>query len=514
MKNNKGISMITLIITIIVMIILLSLAYRIGTRYISESKEEERNVLISIMSSAVEKRQKDNYVGLEDAKAYYAGYHLSSGDFDLLYPLLNSNDSVYSPGLWYMIDAISAEDLGVVDSGNYLVNDIGAGTDNKGKYIAVVDYYTGKVYLIEYRDIETIQSIDLAEITQGTEGTHNPDHEPVYTVATCTEPSVCQLCGYVFSQALGHNYGKGEGDKYPNGMIHATCTEDLKCIRCGYIAEKATGHHYDIGQLQYDSSGHYNPCINLDYNTDPPTECGAMGNFKKHILHYEAREGTEWKHRVYCEECQYGKEEEIIEACNIAVKQKDKEQHICYCTQCLKEQLEDHDDIRYKYVDKNRHIQYCATCNEELEYEEHMDVEAPYGWCDKCNGQLDTTKKPIITVTMIKAGTGLSEEEKYFAKYGDTIEITVTTDMLLSDIPTIRVQGKEIRKSDITTKDANTYVATVVTSNNYDFEDGILTVQIANAKTLWGVRGNTVSTTADGKYVDYDGTAPRYIWVP
>ena len=40
MRDNKGISMITLVITIICMVIFLSLAYRIGTRYIFESKEE------------------------------------------------------------------------------------------------------------------------------------------------------------------------------------------------------------------------------------------------------------------------------------------------------------------------------------------------------------------------------------------------------------------------------------------------------------------------------------------
>ena len=40
MKNNKGISMITLIITIICMIIILGITYRIGSRYILESIEE------------------------------------------------------------------------------------------------------------------------------------------------------------------------------------------------------------------------------------------------------------------------------------------------------------------------------------------------------------------------------------------------------------------------------------------------------------------------------------------
>lgn len=61
-KNNKGISMITLVITIICILIFLGIAYRIGSRYITESIEEEKNVLISVLSSVVSRRQNDKYV--------------------------------------------------------------------------------------------------------------------------------------------------------------------------------------------------------------------------------------------------------------------------------------------------------------------------------------------------------------------------------------------------------------------------------------------------------------------
>lgn len=64
MKRNKGISMITLVITIICMILFIGIAYRIGSQYISKSREEERDVLISVLSGAVTRRQNDKYGGL------------------------------------------------------------------------------------------------------------------------------------------------------------------------------------------------------------------------------------------------------------------------------------------------------------------------------------------------------------------------------------------------------------------------------------------------------------------
>ncbi len=64
MNRNKGISMIALVITIICMILFLGIAYRIGTRYISESREQEKSVLIDVISKAVSRRQNDKYVGV------------------------------------------------------------------------------------------------------------------------------------------------------------------------------------------------------------------------------------------------------------------------------------------------------------------------------------------------------------------------------------------------------------------------------------------------------------------
>ena len=53
MRNSKGISMISLIVTVLCTILLASLAIGTGTRYIRESRSKDRAAFISVMSNAV-----------------------------------------------------------------------------------------------------------------------------------------------------------------------------------------------------------------------------------------------------------------------------------------------------------------------------------------------------------------------------------------------------------------------------------------------------------------------------
>lgn len=53
-----------------------------------------------------------------------------------------------------------------------------------------------------------------------------------WTEATCTEDSVCTICGSVGEKAMGHK------------MNAATCTEPAKCGRCGFTEGKALGHDW------------------------------------------------------------------------------------------------------------------------------------------------------------------------------------------------------------------------------------------------------------------------------
>ena len=499
MKNNRGISMITLIITIIVMIVILSITYRIGTRYITESKEEGRTTLVSIMSNAVERRQNDNYAGLLGTNKYYSGYHVKEDEFGRLANLFEETVS-YEPGLWYALDAKSASDLGIVDVDKYLVPDLNKLESEKSKYIALANYYTGDVYLFDATEMN--ETINIAELTKPDGGNHT--HK--VTVATCTEASVCAICGEVITGALGHNYGSGDG-KYPNGMTHATCTEDLKCIRCGYIAEKAIGHNYDTTILQYNSEGHYNPCKNIDYNTGEI--CNGTGNFKEHELAYTIIDDGVWHHTAYCkvDGCEYVD----TKPCDVKVKAKDRFMHTTYCPLCLKDQSVEHDSLKYIYSDKSKHIVHCNTCNSDLYEEDHVDLQTPYGICDRCNGIMDITKEPkIVGLTMEKVSS-LREDEEY-ARRDDTIKVILETDLVLGEKPTIKLQGKTIDASQIQNPDSTKWIATIPLAD-YDFNEGILDIEVSNLKSVWGVKLDKITHTTNEFYIIYDETLPEYVLI-
>ena len=221
MKNNKGISMITLIVTIVCIIIFLGIAYRIGSRYISESKEEEKVALTSILSDSVVRRQNDKYAVASGDKIYYTGYHLSSDDFEKLYDKFDKKDCMYEPGLWFVIDANKAEELGIVDSSKYLIDNINNVSSDEDRYIAVVDYYTGNVQLIKYQDVDGF----IGDIVDGSDGT---GCEHTYTILTCLEPSVCTKCGLVSANALAKDssnfmaFTDATANALPNRLIACT----------------------------------------------------------------------------------------------------------------------------------------------------------------------------------------------------------------------------------------------------------------------------------------------------
>ena len=50
--------------------------------------------------------------------------------------------------------------------------------------------------------------------------------------ATCTEPSVCSICGFTVHNALGHNFTK------------ASCTTPKTCTTCKYTEGTALGHNW------------------------------------------------------------------------------------------------------------------------------------------------------------------------------------------------------------------------------------------------------------------------------
>lgn len=477
MKNNKGISMITLIVTIVCMIIFLGLAFNAGSRYIEESKTKEREALVTVISSAAERRQNDRYVAKdkeEIEQLIYSGYHISSGDFDKVYPSFENKSSIYEPGTWYILDANRAQGLGIVDSKEYLISDIKNTTaEDENKYIALVDYYTGNVELIKYLDFDESVVNNIKEEVC--------DHE--YTVQTCMEPSICKKCGEIIP-AYPHDYNIEE----------PTCTEAKVCRRCGYIADKALGHLYNTEVLSYNNNGHFNKCV----------RCDAMGNLREHENTYMQNDDV-WTHDVKCSKCDWVLENQD---CRKEVMPNDTVTHTVHCLDCGKTQGENHDDIKYRYVDKKLHMLYCVTCNSDLYLEDHIDVEKPYGICDKCNGVLELTDVPeIILLTMKNITDGA--EDKYFAKYRDTIEIKIETSVILAEAPKVKLGNIRIDEKDFTQEDSLTWVANIDTAD-YKFDDGVMSIEVTAVRSLWGVNGNDVSSTTDGKYVTYDATKPIF----
>ena len=72
MKRNKGISMISLVIIIVVTVILIGIATTAGYRYITESNKVKAEAVVSLIGEAAYRRQNDLTSGV--VVAYYEGY--------------------------------------------------------------------------------------------------------------------------------------------------------------------------------------------------------------------------------------------------------------------------------------------------------------------------------------------------------------------------------------------------------------------------------------------------------
>lgn len=413
---------------------------------------------------------------------YYSGYHLSQDNFEKLKPSFADNH-IYDPGIWYALDANKAGELGVSNPDQYLVDNLKKPTDEKNKYIGIVNYYTGEVELLYFADV----SKDIIDDVVDNSGS---DHEHIPTVASCLEPSVCEICGLILTPAFGHEYN----------IEKATCTEDRKCIRCGYIIEKAIGHDYDTTVLSFDEKGHFNKC----------KRCDSKGNFVEHDRKYGINSTTdEWVHTVTCSECAWRNESE---ACTVEYMSLNLTQHRKICKFCSKYQDSDHDDIRYRYLNEDKHVVYCNTCKSDLYEESHIDVENPLGMCDECDGIFDIEKVPTLDVVEMK-NIQDSAEDAYWAKAGDKLQLVFSTTVMLSEKPTVTIQGKTIKSDQIAMRDSLTYVVEFRT-DEYDFEDGLLDVSISNIRSIWGIMGENVDRTTDNKYISYDKILPEYIYVP
>ena len=152
MKSSKGITLASLVVMIASIILLSTLAIGYGYRYLQETKEADEKYFCEVLSNAVSKRENNHTVNSSEYPR--VGYHIKTIDafkeiIDSYIPILKSSnaDLLYERGLWYIVDNVTAEKLGVKDSENYV--DVFDETNTEKMTVALVDYYSGAVYVFD-----------------------------------------------------------------------------------------------------------------------------------------------------------------------------------------------------------------------------------------------------------------------------------------------------------------------------------------------------------------------------
>ena len=141
--------MISLLVTVLVTILLASIAIGTGSNYVKKSQNQKDEVFRGALSLAVSQRGEDAYV---NSDLYpYLGYEINdSGVFETIFASKTKETVVFEDGIWYIVDADTAVRLGVKEADSYLGN-----VENAGRQkVALVNYLTGDVYLIEASSTE------------------------------------------------------------------------------------------------------------------------------------------------------------------------------------------------------------------------------------------------------------------------------------------------------------------------------------------------------------------------
>ncbi len=465
MKNsNKGISMISLIVTIIVTILLATMAISTGTRYLRDSKIREKENFIQVLSSAVSKRHEDANI---NSLAYpYLGYYIDSKVvFETNFaPKVKGKELSYDTGIWYIVDNSIATNLGVREVGDYIGSLDNAATDEKVK-VALVDYKTGEVYLINVATHE-LNSLNVRKDDFVTGHEHRYlDEEP-----TCTTPVKCADCGFILKEELGHLYEDG------------------------------------VAAESYDDKSHY---------TKNCKRCDMPGGFALHNLNttHEIRDGV-WYHSVACTECDYNKGNEpcLVEYYLPETAEEKAEKHVKYCSVCTHLEMEGH-HVGYRRVSETFHEVYCtiSDCDFVMAKELHEDDDNNK-ICDKCGGEVVDYSYPILIKVEMQKLDATTEEEKYFAKYRDTIELVISADKEIQNLD-ITIAGVEVPQSEMISTDKKNWTVPFVIHSEYSIPNGEIAFSI-NCESASGVElGTTCVATTNGKSVVFDGSPPilKYI---
>ena len=480
MRDSKGISMISLIVTIVCIILLSSLAIGTGTKYIRESRARNKETFITVMSSAVARRHEDT--NLNSISYPYLGYYINDGTvFEKVFAPKVPEKIVFEDATWYVIDTTTARKLGVKEPEKYIETvDVNYTEEIK---VALVDYETARVYLIDAYSSEI-------------SGLENEGGGPV----------------------LGHNHRYVDYNLYPN------CTEPRKCADCGFIDAEPLGHVYDplarpelaVGD---EENAHYNKVC---------TVCGMQGGYERHIFEYvHFVIGDVWYHKATCRVCDYSKrnedgtdrEELCTQVINVPELEADKLiNHIRSCTVCLHEEIEPH-QVAYRRISESMHEKYCAhpLCGFLIAREYHVDGDGD-DKCDNCESDIISYDYPQIAVVEMQRTNPapVTNEQKYIAKYGDTVTLRFIADKQIANLE-VYIGGHLMNDAIATISSADNKEWTIVyqLSPARTIPDGNLAFSIyCESKAANVPIPSKITSTTDGKKILFDGTNPVVEYIP
>ncbi len=473
MQDSKGISMISLIVTIVCIILLSSMAIGTGTKYIRETRAHNKETFISVMSSAVSRRHEDT--NLNSVSYPYLGYYIDDSTiFERVFAPKVTEPITFEDSIWYIIDTATARELGVREPEKY-IETIDAGYTEEIT-VALVDYASAEVYLID------ANSSEIA-------GLPNVGTGPV----------------------LGHTHRYVNYDDYP------TCTLPRKCADCGFIDAEPLGHEYDPLAGPMPASGdeenaHYNKnCI----------RCGMQGGYERHEFEYThlVKDGV-WYHKASCNVCGYtrknadgtDKEERCAQNTRLPASETAKAtSHIRFCMICLHEETENH-IYAYRSISESMHEQYCSNnlCDHLILREFHVDSNSDE-LCDLCNATIISYEYPQLSRVEIEktAPAPTSEEDKYIAKYGDTVTLRFTSDKQVTNVQ-VYIGGHLLDSSiaTITSSDNKSWVITYRLDSVRPITDGKLSFRI-DCESLTGTKlPAPIANTTNNKEIIFDGTNP------
>lgn len=450
MKKNKGISMISLVIIIVVTVILIGIATTAGYRYIVEGNKVKAEAVVSLVAEAAYRRQNDLTAGI--AEAYYEGYSFdieknASTKYKEITGLPekdeNSNfipDCLEEAGAkWFLFDAESASELGVLETERFITRNISyiPAITEKEVTLVLADYTTGAGYLVNLpKDVISDSIRQDGGCLNSPDGNHN-----YKIIATCTKPATCIYCGEAdpLNPALGHDFtlptctssgicrrcGAVDPDHGPLGHLMISNADvsdsdliakmtEKECIM--YVNDEGSSNSTSTAAWITDALKHWHECI----------RCGEKSEEKEHSKGYVDVDDT--YHYQKCSICGWEsiKSKHVFTYINLPDETyaPDDHTHLKKCTVCGYEEL--HNDSGWIDTHPDYHYRIChdsEPCHdstvvisgvetEVLFKEEHYDINPKDLYCDICGRSLD--KEPPHA---------FGSDEKY---YGKTIATTTS----------------------------------------------------------------------------------------